>query len=78
MWVISLTLANLLLVPVWYCIRKYGYSMNMMLFISIMSVVSNLVYWHAFRNGPSFLTVRYLMSAMTHTMGWILILRKLA
>ena len=74
MWLLTLIIANLILVPTWYIIRKYDYSNGMLLLISALSVVANLFYWHSFRTAPSFVTVRYMMSAMTHTMSWVMIL----
>lgn len=39
-----------------------------------LTLLANLFYWHAFKYAPSFVSARYLMSVMTHTIGWLLII----
>lgn len=74
MWILAVILGNLTLFWVWIFIRTTDLSFSgFWTKLAPLCLLGNLFYWYAFRTAPDFITVRYLMSGMTHLMGWLIV-----
>jgi len=74
-WLIGIVVGSLMLSFLWFLERTKD--LNFITWITQILpvlVVGNLFYWYGFRSAPDFLTARYVMSAMTHTLGWLVAL----
>jgi len=71
MWLLAIIIGSLILVVLWFLERTNSVGF-MAWFTKILPVVilCELCYWYGFRNAPSFLTARYVMSGITHVFGW--------
>jgi drug/metabolite transporter (DMT)-like permease len=74
MWLLSLFIGSVILALLWFFLRTFDFSLRNALVIMPTVILANLFYWHAYRTAPSFLAARYLMSSMTHVLGWVLII----
>lgn len=75
MWVVALFLGSLPLILLWIFIRRTDLNfLDFWIKIAPLCLIGNVFYWYAFRVAPSFVTARYIMSGITHTMGWLAVL----
>ena len=74
-WWLAIFLGSVVLTVLWFLERTRDLSFTVWATQMLpVLLVCELCYWYGFRKAPSFLSARYTMSAMTHTLGWVLAL----
>jgi len=72
-WFLAMFIGSIALSILWFFERTRSFSFSTYAKVILPLVLTiELLYWYGFYHAPNFITARYIMSAITHTCGWIL------